>query len=289
VWLAAACLTASSGPEPAPDTLYMDVEGRRIGYRSQGSGPPIVLLPRFRGTLDTWDPLFLQLLARHHRVITLDYPGVGYSSGPLPTQVSDVAALVNAFANGIGVTRYAVLGWSWGGIVAQTLLLDYPGAVSHAVLVATAPPGPGQAAVRPEWLERALKPVNDLADEEILFFEPRSEASREAARASHARIYARPGVAERIPGEAAFPPFFAMADEFKADARGRRAQLSTSDIPILILCGDNDPSVPATNWYPLIGTIPRGQILVLPRAGHGPQHQYVDLSVNYITAFLHER
>jgi pimeloyl-ACP methyl ester carboxylesterase len=281
----------SAAAERADDapTRYVEVGGTRIAYRALGSGPPLVLLTRFRGTLDTWDPLFLEQLSRTHRVITLDYPGVGYSSGAVPADVGQVAALVHAFAAQLGVSRYAVLGWSWGGIVAQTLLLQHPEAVSHAVLVGTAPPGPGQAAIHPVWLERALKPVNDIADEEILFFEPASEASRRAARSSHDRIYARPEVARRIPSSAAqFQPFFVMADAFKKDAAGRRDLLTKSPVPMLILCGDNDPSVPATNWYPLIGRIPKGQITVLPQSGHGPQHQYPHLSAQYIAAFMRD-
>ena len=109
--------------------------------QAHARGTPLVLLTRFRGTLDTWDPLFLDRLARTHRVITVDYPGVGYSGGPLPADIGSVAAFVKAFATKIGVTRFAVLGWSWGGLVAQIVLLEYPEAVSHAVLVGTAPPG----------------------------------------------------------------------------------------------------------------------------------------------------
>jgi len=220
----------------------------------------------------------------------LDYPGVGYSSGTLPTDVARVAAAVNAFAAKIGLTRYAVLGWSWGGIVAQTLLLQYPQAVSHAVLVGTAPPGPGQAEIQQAWLARALKPVNDLADEEILFFEPKSQTSRAAARRSRERIYTRPDVAAKIPAtESDFQRFFTIADEFKTDTIRRRGQMTQSEVAMLILCGDNDPSVPATNWYPLIGKIPFAQIIVLPQSGHGPQHQYPELSAKYIEAFLQDQ
>jgi pimeloyl-ACP methyl ester carboxylesterase len=104
------------------------------------------------------------------------------------------------------------------------------------------------------------------------------------------RIYARPEVVSRIPGkQSEFQPFFKMADEFKIDTLGRREQLTQSQVPILIVCGDNDPNVPATNWYPLIGRIPRGQIIVLPQSGHGPQHQYPDLSAKCIDAFLQDR
>lgn len=268
-------------------TIYVEISGGRTGYRSSGSGDPILMLTRFRGTLDTWDPLWLELLARTHRVITVDYPSIGYSSGTLPSDLEGVAAFVKAFALKIGLDRFVVLGWSWGGLVAQTVLLDYPEMVSHAVLIGTGPPGVDHANVNQEWLARALKPVNDLADEEILFFEPKSAASRTAARRSHDRIYACPSVASRIPAdESVFRPFFRMGGEFMADSAGRIDRLSKSQIPMMIVCGDNDPSFPAAAWYPLIGRIPWGQVIVLPQAGHGPQHQYPNLSVRYVNAFL---
>ncbi|WP_198173794.1 alpha/beta fold hydrolase [Lysobacter soli] len=56
------------------ETRYVQVDGDRIAYRRIGSGSPIVLANRMRGTLDTWDPLFLDTLARNHTVITFDTP-----------------------------------------------------------------------------------------------------------------------------------------------------------------------------------------------------------------------
>lgn len=76
-------------------TQYVEVDGNRIAYRSIGAGSPLVLLTRMRGTLDTWDPLFLDQLAVTHRIITVDYPGIGYSGGSLPTDIAEVAAFVN--------------------------------------------------------------------------------------------------------------------------------------------------------------------------------------------------
>jgi pimeloyl-ACP methyl ester carboxylesterase len=271
-------------------TRFVDVKGDRIAYRSFGRGEPLLLLNRMRGTLDTWDPMFLDQLSMSHAVVTVDYPGTGYSAGTLPTDMGAVAAFVNDFTNQIRLKRFAVLGWSWGGLASQAFLLRYPERVSHAVLVGTAPPGPGQAEIQAVWLERALKPVNDLDDEIILFFEPKSQSSRQAAKASRDRIYARSGVVSRIPSTPRqFQPFFSAAEGFRADSAGFREQLTKVRVPIMILCGDNDTSVPATNWYPLIGRIPRAQLLVLPESGHGPQHQYPQLSAQYIVAFLRER
>jgi hypothetical protein len=48
-------------------THYVDVNGNRIAYRSIGTGSPMILLTRVRGTLDTWDPLLLDQLAEAHR------------------------------------------------------------------------------------------------------------------------------------------------------------------------------------------------------------------------------
>jgi pimeloyl-ACP methyl ester carboxylesterase len=280
---------STAGSAANAETMYVEVNGARIGYRSLGSGEPILALTRFRGTLDTWDPLFLDLLAQTHRVITVDYPGIGYSSGTPPSDIGKVAGFARTFALKIGLERLVILGWSWGGLVAQTFALDYPAMVSHAVLIGTGPPGGASADIGEEWLKCAVKPVNDLADEEVLFFEPNSEASRRAARRSHDRIYARPSVASKIPADLSmFQPFFRMGGEFKADSEGRLDRLTKTRIPFLIICGDNDPSFPVATWYPLIGKIPWGQFAVLPQSGHGPQHQYPDLSVQYIHAFCQQ-
>ena len=61
---------------------YVEVDGRRLAYRSVGTGKPLVLCTRFRGNMDLWDPLFLDsLAAAGFRVVTFDYSGLGLSTG----------------------------------------------------------------------------------------------------------------------------------------------------------------------------------------------------------------
>ncbi len=269
------------------ETQYAQVSGDNIAYRRFGTGSPLVLANRMRGTLDTWDPLFLSGLAKRHTVVTFDYPGVGYSSGALPDDMAKVSSVVNAFTAAIGVNRFAMLGWSWGGFVTQTYLLDHPDRVTHAVLVGTNPPGPGQLPLQQVFIDRALKPVNDLADEEVLFFEPKSEFSRAAAKASHERIYARPGVAAKIPSQmAVFQLYFKAGEAFKEDALGRREKLTQIRTPILVISGDNDTSTVGQNWFPLIGKLRNTQFVFYSETGHGPQHQHPELSAEYIGEFI---
>jgi pimeloyl-ACP methyl ester carboxylesterase len=281
----AAPVLAEETAATAPNR-FVEAGGSRIAYRAIGNGPPMILLTRMRGTLDTWDPLFLDELAKSNQVITVDYPGVGYSTGVLPPQIGDVADFVAAFADAIDLDRFVLAGWSWGGTVAQTFLVEHPGRATHAVLIATAPPGPGAVPIQQAFLDRAFKPVNDLDDEIVLFFEPNSTISRAAAKASRNRIYARPGVAERIPSAPEkIQAYLGAAATYHDDASGRLVKLKLTRTPILVISGDNDISTAVENWFALNRKIPNAHLIVYPESGHAPQHQYPELAAAQIALF----
>jgi pimeloyl-ACP methyl ester carboxylesterase len=269
------------------ETEFVDVGGVKLAYREVGSGDPIILFTRLRGTLDTWDPAFVDALADGYRVIMVDYPGVGYSEGALAPDMVAVADTMVKFAKVLGISKFNLVSWSWGGALGQTFLVKHPEMINRAVLMGTNPAGEVEHAMRGDWFELAVKPINDLKDEETLFFEPAYAESLAAAKASHDRIYARAGVTERIPSTMEeFQLYFAAAQKFHEDKEGVREALTKSDVPMLIICGDNDPGTPADNWFPLVRKIPRAQLLVMPRTGHGPHHQFPQLSADYIHAFL---
>ena len=48
-----------------------------VGYRVIGSGPPLVLIMGYGGTMQTWDPRFVNTLAMHNRVVIFDNAGIG--------------------------------------------------------------------------------------------------------------------------------------------------------------------------------------------------------------------
>lgn len=49
------------------ETQFATLKERTLAYRVIGQGEPIILTNRFRGTLDTWDPLFLENLHKISR------------------------------------------------------------------------------------------------------------------------------------------------------------------------------------------------------------------------------
>lgn len=289
--LLAACLlpltaAAATSAGTAP-TLVASVDGADIAYRRIGSGPALLLANRFRGTIDTWDPAFLDALARHRTVIVFDLPGIGHSTGEQPDSMAAAVRAIDGLATALQLERFALLGWSWGGLAAQAYLLDHPERLTHAVLLATNPAGEITIPLQPAFLEHALRPVNDLADEEVLFFVPASFGSRRAAAAARARIHARADIDTHIPStQVQFERYFRAAGAFHADTEGRRAKLERTTLPILVVSGDQDTSTAGQNWFPLIGRMQTARFVFYSQAGHAPHHQHPAEIATLIERFL---
>ena len=98
---------------PGTDTLYLDAASTRFAYRRRGprGGVPLVLLHRFRGTIDWWDPEFLERLTAERDVIWFDNIGIGYSAGEAMTSVEGFAAGAIEFIEALGLSEVDLLGW----------------------------------------------------------------------------------------------------------------------------------------------------------------------------------
>lgn len=267
-------------------TQFIEKNERKIAYRSIGKGTPIVLVNRFRGTLDTWDPLFLDKLAENHKVITFDYTGIGNSTGKLPTDISLVAQDVKDLSEALKLNKITVLGWSYGGLVAQAATILYPDLVTHAVLVGTNPPGKNDIPLEQAFLDVALKPINNANDEIILFFEPKSPASVVASKLSHDRIAKRLDVS-KIPSSPEILNLYSQGvKRFVEDKENFRAKLQEIKTPLLIISGDHDISFAVENWFQLHRKLQNAQFITFTLTGHGPQHQFPELTANNIKDFI---
>jgi pimeloyl-ACP methyl ester carboxylesterase len=267
-------------------TRYAEIGGNQIAYRTFGNGSPIILANRFRGTLDTWDPLFLEQLAEKNTIIQFDYPGIGFSEGELPTDIKEVASYVDKVAGFLSIDKYAVLGWSYGGLVAQYAAFMQPEEVIAAIIIGSNPMGRNEVPIKQLFREKAFIPDYTLEDEIVLFFEPKSEKSRAAAKASHDRIEQQMDRSKVPADPAVFMRYFAAGEQVAVDADHYREAYQTTHIPFLALSGDNDISFAAENWFPMLQNAPTLQQIIFPNTGHAPHFQYADLSVSYINSFL---
>jgi len=269
-------------------TRFAEVKGRRLAYRDIGQGVPLILCLRFRGILDSWDPAFLDALAAHHRVITFDYSGLGQSTGEPSYVRKNMARDAIDLADALGLERFVIGGWSLGGIAAQVVARLHPERTLKILLIGTTPPGKVRVGPKPIFFERALKPVNDLDDETVLFFHPDSRKSRAAAVASHNRIAARTtDVSPAIPIDTVLKMMAeTRSEDLFVDDNGYRDFLKTTDIPVLVISGDQEIVFPVENWFDVTPQTKSVHLMVLPQMGHGPQHEAPQLCADLITSFI---
>lgn len=286
-----AAATPVAAAQGWPTVRHQDVGGTPFAYRSLGEGEPaILLLNRFRGTVDDWDPAFVAALARGRRVIALDNRGVGGSGGEVPVTIAAMAEDVARFARAMGIVRVDLVGWSMGGPVATVAAIDHPGLVRRFAVIGSTPPGRPVAEVAPtteEFRRRAGKPEWDFEDFVFLFFRD-TPGSRRAARASFDRLAAARGQGDGVPSvpRAAFARQSEAIRAYDADAGGHLARFAGIRQPAMVLTGDHDAAFPVSVAVEYHRRIGRSRLAVLPDAGHAPHGQYPGVVAGLLDAFL---
>lgn len=252
-------------------TLHLDVAGDTLAYRELGAdaGTPVLLLTHLGATLDEWDPRVVDALAAGRRVIAVDLPGVGGSTGTVPLTVQGMADAARAFVAALGLTRIDLLGFSLGGFVAQQVALDDPGLVRRLVLAGTGPAGgaginhpTGAAYIYVDMVRAALARIDV---KEFLFF-PRTPAGKAAAKDYLARIRER--VMDRD-DPIALTAFRRQITGIKAWGSQQPQDLTAITAPTLIANGDHDRMVPTALSRDLHARIPDNTLAIYPGSGHG--------------------
>jgi len=116
----------------------VEINGVRLHYVEEGSGPPLLLVHGLGTQVEDWRASgLLARLAQNHRVIAFDRPGYGYSQRPRST-VWTPAAQARLLADALlalELPAVPVVGHSWGTLVAVAMALHRPEAVSGLVLL----------------------------------------------------------------------------------------------------------------------------------------------------------
>ena len=111
---------------------FADVNGIRLHYAEQGSGPLVVLVHGFPECWYSWRHQLAALAEAGYRAVAPDMRGYGKSSAPAEIEAysileltADVAGLISA----LGADQAHVVGHDWGAPVAWHTALLHPGLV----------------------------------------------------------------------------------------------------------------------------------------------------------------
>jgi pimeloyl-ACP methyl ester carboxylesterase len=112
-------------------------DGRRLSYITIGKGAPVLY---FHGTASSrLEVLLLKNLTETTplQLISVDRPGYGLSSYKRRKNLHDFNDDVNCLVDHLGLAKFAVLGWSGGGVFALSYCIHNPKCVTKSVLVGT--------------------------------------------------------------------------------------------------------------------------------------------------------
>lgn len=230
-----------------------------LAHEEQGppDAPAVLLAPSLGTTRAMWDHTAARLADRY-RVVRLDTRGHGDSPVPEgPYTVSELADDLVALADRIGLDRFALVGLSLGGAIAQVLALEHPDRLSALVLCCTGPSFGDPSG----WRDRAAQ----VRAEGMSFLaEPTKERwFTPAFRESH------PDEVDRfIAMITATPPvgYAGCCDALEAyDVTDRLHEITA---PTLVVAGGQDPVSPPEVARLMVDRIPDADLVVLEESSH---------------------
>src|SRR6202048_4193172 len=151
-------MTAAAAKRLSMERL-LPVLGQQIRVKMrEGTGVPLVICNGIGASLEVLDPL-VEYLHPDTTVVRFDVPGTGGSpDSPLPYGFPYLAAVLGQLLRKLGFDeKVDVLGFSWGGALAQQFAFQHPRRCRRLILVST---GTGAIMVpgRPSVLARMLTP-----------------------------------------------------------------------------------------------------------------------------------
>ena len=259
----------------------LTVNGVRLHYEEEGEGPPLLLISGLGANRLSWLPV-VPLLRDAFRCITFDNRGTGESDVPPgPYTIDELADDAAALIDALGIAPVAAVGWSMGGSILQSLLINHGEKVRRAVLLSTLP---SYTELQHRWLDALLTlrraNVDPLVQGIIGMpwgFTPRVLADHDSAFKA-----AQLGAQNPYPTSPA--GFEAQAQGIRVyDARPRLPEVT---VPTLVLVGAEDVLTPVHQAVEIAELIPGARLTVLPRGGHAMVVEYPDDSVRAIRGFL---
>ncbi|MET9515247.1 alpha/beta fold hydrolase [Streptomyces sp. NPDC002994] len=250
----------------ATSQLAADVNGIRIGYTDEGSGPPLVLVHGHPFDRTMWAPQ-IEAFAPTHRVIAPDLRGYGESEVvPGITPLSDFAADIAALLDHLGVERAVLGGLSMGGQIVMECYRLFPERITGLVLADTFPAAEteegkrGRNALADRLLSEGMKGYADEVRDKMV-----APYNTDASAHVHRMM------------TAASPEGAAAALRGRAQRPDYRDLLTRVSVPTLVVVGRDDTYTPVADAEAMHAAIPGSTLAVIESSAHLPNLERPDV------------
>ena len=274
------------------DQRSIDLGDIEVSIAEAGLGQrPFLLLHGFTGAKEDFTDWLDPLAGAGWHAVAPDLRGHGASSKPESEDAYSFEILAHdalRLTDALGWERFAVLGHSMGGMVAQFVAHQAPERFDALVLMDT-DHGPIEG-LDPQLVEAAVSIVRTqgmgslaeiMANSESLLDSPAHKRLL-AGRAGYAEFEDRKFRATSPALFAAMAPAFAGTGDRLEELRSLPASL-----PTLVIVGEQDGPLISSSER-MAATIPGGSLAVIPDAGHSPQFESPDAWWKALSTFLAE-
>jgi pimeloyl-ACP methyl ester carboxylesterase len=239
---------------------FVEVNDLKVHYRIEGEGDPLLLIHGLGSDLRSWE--FVEpLLTPHFKLIMLDQRGHGRTKGPFGDTIpaSQFSIDLDTFLNEIGLDSVYIFGVSMGGLIVQQFAIDQTERIKKMVLGATGP-RITEATVDEVWAWREAQVEGGA---EGYFWR--------STQGCHTKefIESNPDIIEHQRSkESLVNPDGIIAAGLGLAMHNTLNELSTLEIPTLVIHGEEDQVFPVAEGKLIHETIKDSQLVLLPKTGH---------------------
>jgi pimeloyl-ACP methyl ester carboxylesterase len=268
-------------------------DGARAHVRDRGPRDvqALVLIHGSNASLFTWEP-WAKRLDDTFRVVTVDMPAHGLT-GAVPNgdySQEGMVKFVGEVAGALGLQKFAIGGNSMGGRIAALFAAEYPGRVTHLILVDS---GGLPSKQGDQWLiqygqDLAIRLARTpIASGVLLHITPRLLLVKAVNEVVARKDIITDAMIDaywefiRMEGTRA-----ATIARFNTRNNGVKDHLSAIKAPTLILWGEEDHMVPVETAREFQSAIPGSKLIIYPKTGHAPQEEVADASADDVRSFL---
>jgi proline iminopeptidase len=285
-------------------TPQVDIAYETLG--SRGTSLPLIAVNGGPGLThaymvqnDLWERV-----ARHRLVVFYDQRGTGASrprqarsqslgntqSTAVPQDMDAQVEDLEAVRQTLKLERFALLGDSYGGLVAMAYASAYPQHVAKLILSDS--PGPSWKSIV-HLLPQVFPDIHEEDEQEMKKLGPATDAAARASLRNHFRmIFYSPEKRDRYMshmGSLGFEPAVAEAVSKATENLDLTSRLAGFHFPTLVINGRYDMNVaPLTAWR-LAHAIPGARIVFFEHSGHLPSYEEPEKYLATLENFLDRR
>ena len=263
----------------------IEVDGHIIHFIEKGSGSPVLMIHGFFLDSQMWTPN-IDALAEHFHMLAMDLWGFGYSSRePMDYSYQLYADQVLGFMDALAIQRTSIIGQSMGAGTAMLFCIQHRSRVDKLVLVGAAGM-PGEFPLTAKFLvfsgvgkflmrlrTNAFRKKN-LGD----YWIHRREILTDEYCETATRFHKVEGTGQAMHSILRKKIFYTLGEEIP--------KLAAMDVPILLVWGAEDKSVPLETGRKLHNLLSTSRLEVFERAGHVPNYEEADRFNRLAVEFL---